>query len=229
MGALGVAGSDGVGEPFMLDDGLLAGGIRALQRLFEQLPQAEPGEMRRRVARCRPDRSGTGGSAWFASRKAVAVDVVPSARTWVSIDSSRRYSPTARPARTCVPPASTASTTPSSSTARASTAARSSRSGRRKPLPVCRRSVLEHPPEHLAAGVLGYLVGDLDDPGVLVGGHPFPGEGLDLVRVGLGAGLETDVGLHGLAAVGVGNPDDGRLQHRRDAGTAPLRPRAATP
>jgi hypothetical protein len=63
----------------------------------------------------------------------------------------------------------------------------------------------------------GQLVDELDHARVLVGRHALAAEGDQLVGVGALAGAQADEGLDRLAAIGVGDADDGGLAHGRMA------------
>src|SRR5690349_21901027 len=75
-------------------------------------------------------------------------------------------------------------------------------------------AVAEFAAEQLAGDRLGQLVEELDLTGVLVGGHLLAAEGDELLGRGALAGAQADVGLDGLAAVGVGHADHGGLAYR---------------
>src|SRR6478609_263466 len=57
-------------------------------------------------------------------------------------------------------------------------------------------------------------IAELDLARVFVGRHLLAAEGDELLGRGRLAGPQADVGLDGLAAVGVGHPDHGGLAHR---------------
>src|SRR5213592_1282712 len=65
--------------------------------------------------------------------------------------------------------------------------------------------------QDLPARGLGQLVDELDLPRVLVRGHALLAVGDERLLVDAFTGDERHVGLDGLAAVGVGDADDGRL------------------
>ena len=67
----------------------------------------------------------------------------------------------------------------------------------------------------LAQGVLRQLVAELDDPRVLVGGHPLLAVGDQLGAVSEAPGPQRDDGHDLLAEPLVGNADDGGLGDRR--------------
>src|SRR5258708_31944530 len=75
-------------------------------------------------------------------------------------------------------------------------------------------AVAEFAAEQLAGDRLGQLVEELDLAGVLVGGHLLAAEGDELLGRGRLAGAQADVGLDGLAAVGIRHADHGGLAYR---------------